>query len=110
MVPDAPDPDDKEHYADVVNALIDQMKISSIPELTKDNIMTVESFKKAAKKQKWSSNQLGDEIVKQLKPDLEIAIRDSRKTKAKLASVKKVDKEAVVAAVQEGPAAKMAKE
>jgi len=43
-----------------------------------------------------------------LKPDLEVAIRNSRISKAKISSVKKVDIEAVVAAVKEGPAAKLA--
>jgi len=43
-----------------------------------------------------------------LKPDLEVAIRNSRLSKAKIPSVEKVNIEAVVAGVKDGPAAKLA--
>lgn len=50
MAPDAPNSEDKRHYAETVNACHDQMNISKIPIVTENHILTVENFKKEARK------------------------------------------------------------
>jgi len=50
MGSDAPNSEDKRHYAETVNASLDQLILSKIPRVTENHILMVENFKKEARK------------------------------------------------------------